>query len=322
MRSRRLRLALLLTIAATGQSAAAAADCSLYCRPPDEVERRLREDEFIITSVKAAGGGVMGAQKLGLRFQDGTACEAKWKAASHHAESWNNSPRRESGAYRVQKLFLDPEDELVPPIVARCIPFADYAPVSENPTPTIAGTSCVLGALSGWLENVEVPDHVYDPERFGREPAFAYEFGNLNLLHYLIDHRDSRANNFLVSKEHCDPRIFSIDNGIAFGGVLYNFFTWHFNEIRVPALPKKSIERLRGVKREDLDRLAVFGQLELDTAGVLRHVPATDNLDPDSGTRVYRGVIQVGLTRAEIDAIAHRIEKLLARIDAGEIGEF
>ena len=68
---------------------------------------------------------------------------------------------------------------------------------------------------------------------------------NLNLLAYLIAHRDARSSNFLMPTDPSNPRVFSIDNGIAFGGVLYNFFTWHFDEIRTGGLPRQSIDRLR-----------------------------------------------------------------------------
>src|SRR6185436_5177529 len=99
-------------------------------------------------------------------------------------------------------------------------------------------------------------ERVFDPELFARDDRYAYHFGNLNLLHYLTDHRDSRGNNFLMCIDPANPHLFSIDNGIAFGGTLFNFFSWHYNKIRVDRLPRQSIERLRAVTRKDLDRLA------------------------------------------------------------------
>ena len=74
---------------------------------------------------------------------------------------------------------------------------------------------CVFGLLSGCLSNVEQPVRVFDRARLASDPVYRQRFAALNLLHYLIDHRDARSNNFLMSKNPDDPRIYSIDNGIA-----------------------------------------------------------------------------------------------------------
>jgi hypothetical protein len=290
--------------------------------PPEELARRMAHDDFTVDSSKEAGGGVMGARHLVLRFDDGSTMDVKWKATSAQCDGWNNSPRREIGAYVAQETFLDPADYLVPPAAVRCIPLEAYAPIDENATPTRKGITCVFGLLSAWLQNVEQPDKAYDPERFATDPAYAYNFANLNLLHYLIAHRDSRANNFLTPKDRADRRIFSVDNGIAFGDALYNFFTWHFDEIRVQGLPKKSIERLRRLQPADVERWGVLAQLEADPAGVWRPVPLGNNLDPEAGVRFYDRGIQLGLTREEIDGVLDRLRTLMSRIDAHEIALF
>lgn len=87
-------------------------------------------------------------------------------------------------------------------------------------------------------------------------------------------------------------------------------------------MPKASIDRLRRVSRETLSGLGVLGELRADPAGVLRAVTPGENLDPEAGTRAAPGRIQFGLTVEEIDAIATRLQELLARIDAGELGVF
>jgi len=284
---------------------------------------RLRSEEFAIASVDAAGGGVMGAKKLGLVFpKDGFATDVKWKAAPPGGEGWNNSPRREIGAYAVQELFLDPDDFPVPAVVARGIPLADYAVVDKDATPNIEGTRCVFGAMAAWLADVAQPENAFDPKRFSEDRRYAFHFANLNLLAYLIAHRDARSNNYLMPKDPANPRVFSIDNGIAFGGVFYNFLTWHFDEIRTAGLPRASIDRLRRVSLETLSGLGVLAELRADSAGVLRAVTPGENLAPEVGTRIAPGRIQLGLTVAEIDAIADRLQELLARIDAGELGVF
>lgn len=153
------------------------------------------------------------------------------------------------------------------------------------------------------MQNVSQPARAFDPERFLRDAKYAFHFANLNLLAYLIAHRDARGSNFLMPADPSDSRVFSIDNGIAFGGVLYNFFTWHFDQILTVGLPRQSIERLRRISREDLTS---FGH----------------NLDPTAGVRVAPRRIQFGLTLGELDAMEKRRLDLLVRIDAGEIRIF
>jgi hypothetical protein len=266
----------------------------------------------------------MGAQRVTIVFRDGQSrMDVKWKEAPAGGDGWNNSPRREIGVYEVQKLFLDEEDYLVPPVVIRGIGFDAYQAIKENAVANIDGTQCVYGAAAAWLMNVRLPERVFDPELFERNARYAYHFGNLNLLLYLTDHRDARGNNFLISVDPHNPQIFSIDNGIAFGGTLYNFFTWHYNEIRIDRLPQQSIDRLRQLTRADLDRLGVLSELHADPDGILCCATPSSNLDRQLGNRVASpGVIQIGLTSDEIDAIALRIKELLERIDRGELHVF
>lgn len=279
----------------------------------------MRQEPFQITHVAGAGGGVMGAKKVELTFRDGVSFDAKWKRGGHGGEGWNNSPRREIAAYLLQQLYLDPDDYLVPPVVARCVPLDVFRPLDDDPSTAFEGTRCAFGTLSGWLRNVTMPEHAFDPERFSNDPRYAYHFANLNLLTYLIDHRDARQNNFLMSKDETNPQVFSIDNGIAFGGVLYNVFTSHLDRIRVGGLPRQSIIRLRRVTAEDWRRLAVVEQLQVDDGGVLRPVPFTPPLDPHEGIRWVAGTLQIGLTDEEIGAVMQRAAALLLEIDQGKI---
>ena len=290
---------------------------------PGELERRLQTAPFVITEAKAADGGVMGAKKLTLFLADDhRPLDVKWKRAPAGGDGWNNSPRREIGVYEVQKLFLDPDDYIVPPVVVRGIEFDVYQAVEPDPSANIDGTRCVYGAMAAWLSNTTQPAGVLDRELFSRNRRYAYHFSNLNLLHYLVEHRDARTNNFLMSADPDNPKVFSIDNGIAFGATLFNFFTWHFNKIRVGSLPRRSIDRLRLLRRVDLDRLGVLSELRADSEGVLRCVTPGPNLDCNAGNRVRPGIVQIGLTSTEIDAVAVRIQKLLGRIDRGRLSVF
>jgi hypothetical protein len=290
--------------------------------PPETLRRRMQDDPFEITAVAPAGGGVMGASKITMRFlDDSLVAEAKWKAAPQGGDGWNNSPRREVGAYAVQQWFLDSDDYVVPPVAARCIALDVYRPIDAAAAPNLPGTRCVFGLLSAWLSNVQV-EPALQRERFSHDPRYAYHFANLNLLAYLIAHRDARTNNFLMSSDPTNPQVFSVDNGIAFGGVLYNFFTWHFDQIAVGGLPKRSIDRLRNVKPSDLTKLAVLGEFRAGPNGVLRPVLPSATTDARQGARQIPGGIQFGLTTEEIDGIAARLRELLERIDRGEMQTF
>jgi hypothetical protein len=176
-----------------------------------------------------------------------------------------------------------------------------------------------------WLENVTVPDQLYEEERFLNDLAYAYHLANFNIFAYLINLRDNRTGNVLVSKDDSNRRVFAIDNGVAFGTIWYNWFyppTYEWRQIRVPALPRQPIDRLRNLKRADLDFLMVVSQLELDEDGILKTTEPGPPIDPDEGATRDGVILQFGLTRSEIDAIWSRIEALIELVDAGKIELF
>lgn len=70
-----------------------------------------------------------------------------------------------------------------------------------------------------------------------------------NLLTYLIEHRDAREGNFLISSVGSRPVVFPVDNGEAFGHVPYNFFVQNWDVILVPALRRESLDRLSRLTR-------------------------------------------------------------------------
>lgn len=308
--------------AATAVAQPAGPDGNIPIAAP-QLLRRLQQDNFEIDEVEDTHGGIMTTAKLELDFSHPELeVDVKWKAAGSDADGWNNSPRREIGAYAVQQLFLTPDDYVVPPVVVRCIPLAAYRPVDPDAAPTIPSHPCVLGTLSAWLENVTEPEAIFQPERFRRDPRYAYHFGNLNLFAYLIAHRDRRTSNFLISTDTLNPQIFSVDNGIAFGEMLYNFFSWHFDQLAVDDLPRASIERLRRATPEDLNALGVLVELQPDETGVLRAVSPGPNADPNAGVRKVGDGLQLGLTASEIKMVSDRRRELLDRIDRGEAREF
>jgi len=288
---------------------------------PDELERRLTQESFEAHRVVDAGAGVTGAQKATLIFDsDDTELKVKWKVVPPSLDGWNNSPRKELAAYEIQKWFLDPEDYVVPTTVVHCRPVEKIRVLDVEPT--VEGTKCVLFVLSVWLEEVTVPDELYHEERFQNDPAYAYHLANFNTLAVISDHRDGRDGNFLVSKRDEDRRVYAVDNGISFSSWIWNYFVTNWDDMRVPAIPQTTVDRLRGLQREDYEKLGVIVELRLDENGIFHQVPPGPNLDPGRGARLRDGIVQFGLTRYEIREVRDNVEDLLEDVDEGEIAVF
>jgi hypothetical protein len=240
---------------------------------PDQAVRHMAEGEPEVEDVARTATGTSGAEKVELRIS-GAEFKIKTKVVPPDLDGINNAPRKELGAYALQALFLDPEDYVVPATTLRCIPVALRKRWHEGKVvPTVPGTSCVLMVLAMWLRDVTLPEVVLDRERFLTEPSYAYYMSNLNVFTYLIEHQDGREGNFLVSKD--DRRqVFAIDNGVSFGQPwpYYNWFVPNWKVLRVPAVRKETIDRLRAIQRKDLDFLLVVAQLEPDDQGVLHLV--------------------------------------------------
>jgi hypothetical protein len=96
----------------------------------------------------------------------------------------------------------------------------------------------------------------------------------------------------------------------------------NWDTLHVPALRRASVERLRRLDPAALEALLVVAELRADADGFLRPVPPGPVADPELGTRVDPGHIQLGLTRAEVDAIAERRTRLLEQVDHGEVPVF
>jgi hypothetical protein len=292
--------------------------------PPDTAASLMLEAPREIRSAEGAGGGTTGAEKLKVHFfKDDVTLTVKWKEMPPgKLDGINNAPRKELAAYAVQRLFMAPEDYVVPTSVAHCAPLDDYRAHHPEATATLEGTSCVLGVASVWMKDVTVPDVLFDDARFRADANYAYFMANLNLLTYLAAHHDGREGNFLVSKDETRRQVFAVDNGLSFGGVFYNWSVANWNSIRVPALRKESVDKLRQLKRRDLDGLGVVAQLELDERGINQKAKLGENLDPKKGVRIQGGVVQLGLTESEIDDVYQRIQHLIRDVDAGKLQTF
>ncbi len=282
--------------------------------PPTEAEKIFAADSLQLVDARRTVGGNTGATRAHL-IADGRRIEVKWKAApADTAEGWNNTPRREMAAFEIQKWFLRPEDYVVAPAAARCLRLGEYRAIDSEAQPTVRGTKCVIGTLSLWLENLEIAKPIYDPQRFIRDPPYAYHIANLNVLTYLVEHQDARADNFLAATDAANRRVFSIDNGITFGELRHNYLVINWDRIHVPAIPSETIAALRKVTRDDVDALASIVVLVAGPDGMMRPSSA----EPPTDT----AFIRFGLTPTERDELWQRIRDLLDRVDRGEILTF
>ena len=303
------------------------------CRTVEDVEAMLGGDLEII-SADDASGGFQRARVLTLRSRrpGSVVFRAKWRA--HSTTTPRNSPRFELAAYALQKLFLEPHEYVVPPTAPYCFPLAAYhAIVDRNAHETFPRSGCVYGVLSYWLEDVTavhdankagwfhgLHHHVFDPHLFERDLAYRDSLTRVNLLSYLIAHGDTHARNFVIARSETEPpvhTVYSIDNSKSFTAAkntgIKLFFNWSM--IRVPALPRAPIERMRSA---DLSSLAAIA--------VLR--PASDRLvateigaeKTQTGIDWTSDQLVIGLTPPEIEVVRVRIDALLQRIDRNDLG--
>lgn len=278
---------------------------------------------YNLKSVEGAGGGTTGAEKVVLDCPKmGGDIPLKSKRAPGSLDGVNNAPRKELAAWAIQRIFLDPEDYVVPTTFASCIPLQDWLAHHGSGSPTIKGTRCVLVVNALWLKDVTLPDPLYDEARFLRDSVYAYYMSNFNILAYLVGHRDGRQGNFLASKDDARRQVFAIDNGSTFNPLGYNYFVPNWDKIRVAAVRRETVDRLRRLERDDLDFLEVVDQLELGEDGMLRPVEPTASIDDDEGALYRDGVLQFGLTEDEIDKVWDRIEDLIESVDDEDLPIF
>ena len=290
--------------------------------PAERVEPLLRDGDLHILDVKKCASGVAGAQIVYCDFRkENLTLKAKWKEAKHGGSALNNEPRKEVAAFEIQKWFLAPDEYVVPPTVCRAISLDRYKDEVRETRPTFDGTDCAFGALAFWLDNVEEMPKGFDAERFEADLPYRDTIANMNLLTYLIDHRDTRPANFVFSKDPERPRAFSIDNGLAFSGLVNpRVLVLHeWRHMIVPKLPGAKIERLRALTRTDLDGLSVVAQLERRERQLWSVKPGDVLADCEHGVRCEGDILQLGLRPAEIDGVEERIKKLLADVDAKKI---
>jgi hypothetical protein len=169
--------------------------------------------------------------------------------------------------------------------------------------------------------NFVTADGVWDERRFNAEPAYARHWANANLFTYLIRHSDSNTGNLLISSFGTNPRIFAVDNGVAFKSIDSDRGT-RWRNLLVERFPASTVARLRTITEQQLHQtLGVLGQWDVRDGELVPTAP-TANTDARRGVRQRDNVIQIGLTDDEIDDIWYRLESFLRSVDGGRYRTF
>lgn len=288
--------------------------------PVGEIEKMLTSDPVEIAIPRDVRFKGDKAKTAMLKREDGFFIRIKSKKAAQGGEDYNNQPRYEIAAYQFQKLFLDPDEYVVPPTAGRGFSLETYQKIEEGAQPTFKNTSAVFCLLQYWLDNVTT-QNLFEEKRLYSDSLYARNIGNLNIFTYLIRHSDSNKGNFLISKISENPRVFAVDNEMAFGDIMSER-GYEWRNLVVKRFPQKTVDRLRKIRKEDLfATLGVVAQYEIQN-GQLIPVEPTANLDENDGVRQSDGVIQLGLTVKEIDRIFERLQEFLQKVDSGAVSTF
>lgn len=289
--------------------------------PAARVEALLRDSAF--KPVASQGSRFKGdrTEHVLLAFNDSTAIEVKWAVAPTGGQAFNNQPRYEAAAYELQKLFLDERDYVVPPTALRMVPQSVFAASGGlKGEPTFDDSPAVLVALQYWTMGV-TPEGVFDQKRADRDSVYARHLGDLNILTYLIRHRDANKGNMLLSADSANPRLFAVDNGVAFASPPSNRGT-DWESMRVKRVSAATVARLRSINDGNLTTaLGVVAQFERRGDDWVA-TPAGPNLDPGKGVRRKGSTLQLGLTSFEIEGVRDRLKELVKDLDRGRIKTF
>jgi hypothetical protein len=302
-------------------AAASAQDANIYLAVA-KIEQRLRDGPFLIQSARDTRFIGDRTQQVTLSYpdEDGGPMQVKWAPAPRGGAEFNNEPRYEIAAYELQKLFLDEPSFVVPPTIGRVVPLSWLRQYDPDARATFEGANSVLLVVQYWLQQVN-GEKFWDEDRFVADTVYARHFADFNLLTHLIRHRDANTGNYLISTSPTNVRVFSVDNGISFGSPASNRGT-QWQELRVDRLPRASVERLRALTEEDLQRaLSVVLQLEIRD-GELTPVERSASLDEGRGVRRSGTVVQLGLTRGEIRDVYQRVRDVIERVDSGRTKVF
>jgi hypothetical protein len=322
--ARRLALPLLAGAAALAWPATVAAQDSSILYPVEYIKQRMLAPELRVTDMDRTRPLEQDrSRRITLAGGNGEPdMVVHLKPVAPPGEGFNNEPRYELAAYRLQQLFLDEPGYVVPPVVLRAMPVDAYRDFGNVTGRTIRGTQSVLFLLSYWLQNLAV-DTVdpFDARLFDRDTTYAVHFANANVLTHLIEHKDGNHGNVIVSMDGLNRRVFAVDNDVAFRSQVSDQGD-RWKDLVVDRIPATTVERLRGITGEQLRAtLGVVAEFEI-VDGQLKPVEAGPNLGPNRGVRSRDGRMQFGLTEREIRDLEGRIARRLRDVERGRIKTF
>ena len=316
-------IALVLATAVLGWAAPVLSQDANIALPVPEIEKMFAADDFTIVSAEISRPKAKGdiTLKAEVSFGGQPPVVVKLRKAEPGADSFNNVPRYDMAAYELQKLFLDPAEYVVPPTALHFVPLAEFRKYSPGVERTFPGAEQVLAVIQYWLQDIKVVADVFNPATFDSDAIYARHIGQLNILTDIIDHADSNAGNFLVSRTSPGARVFSIDHGVAFASEESDRGRLWF-KLRVDRLPADAVERLRKITPAMLqDSLGVVAQWQLKDGNYVP-MPSGENLAPNQGVRREGPILQMGLKKSEITKIARALESLLKQVDSGDVKTF
>jgi hypothetical protein len=303
------------------------------CREAQEVERALASRDLEILGAGSTPHGIQGARVLTLAAQGEhgrVVFRAKWRA--HASADDLNRPRKEVLAHAVQKLFLDPDEWVIPPAAGHCFPLEAYRKaIDPLAKPTYPPATCVLGVLTYWLEGSQSLDDAEDEDWIPTEklqdtprapdPGLYDSIADVNLACYLISHGDSHPQQFVVTREAATSRVYIVDNSISFTAYrnpsLPKENVWA--NFLVHAIRKKSIDRLRKITHQRMEDLAAVEQYVIEDGQLVATTPSKPGRRTESAFRWVNGQLQMGLTHPEITVVEQRMQELFDAVDEGRV---
>ena len=320
-RIRHVTTAALATLIAVAAPAPTTAQDSNILLPVDTIERLLRFGDFQIVDSRGARFEGDRTSRVALDFGESGMLVVQWAKAPRGGDTDNNSPRYEMGAYELQKMFLEPHEYVVPPTVIRAFDLAWYQTLEPTARATFGDTEAVLVVLQYWLFNI-AGDDFYDRRRLETDSVYAHHMGNFNIFTYVARHNDQNMGNYLISSVESNPRVFSVDNGLAFNSRTSDQGA-DWRQIRVDRVPAETIEQLRTLTRDDLQqRLGTLAQFRIQQDGTLVLEDPEPAIQPRRGIRETDTMIQLGLTEREINGVWNRIQRILDEVDDGDLETF
>lgn len=304
------------------------------CRSAHQLEELLA-GPLTVLGMADPPSGSQGAKLLtvrGISAGRPVVFRVKWRPQS--SDDLLNESRKELAAYAVQKLFLGDAELVAPPTAARCLGLREYRAFAPNTAPTFREADCVFGFMSYWLEDVltlraarergvlAAGDGIMDAGRFARDTVYRTSLANANLLTYTINHGDAHDEQFLLQNTAHGWRAFVVDNSISFQSIKNPMllFREDWSQIRVPWLPKASIERLAKLTDDDYAGLGNVAEFERRGRELVAVRASERRAKSDGSTMSWTDDrLRVGLTKLEIELVKSRIVDLLARPDLAQL---